>query len=1440
MSRRADALQQQQQPARGMRATRATAAAPPPAFAGLGIQSSSSASRAPPSITSRSARAESVLSTATAATRSRLGDTSARKRRRVFSGERQSVAPSVPSASVSPRAPFQPLRGPSEPFNQQQQQQQRRSPQRLRPSLQHGPNGALNVQALADRCSILAIQSKSVLDFYGKFQVDSWTDQTISRMNAVWQPFESYKVRQLLAERDYAHHFIDIHEVVRELNVDEDNLPHSFEETMQLVNFATFIHYIFQLPTSIKALGELEDGRVTEDIAIQAPIRALIELNDARRVFLKWIVPPDWRITDEILFLFLDLSTFIHAQRVRLYVDSFEANHMARDELDARVESSIVELMSDDVLNNSLSLTAEERGLSPEDVDRIRTRYSSFANLRTQDLLRCNYNWLDILRQWPANVLTDEFLQLAEKAIKDPSVPLTSRSLQTARAAAVPDMFDRDQTPSSSRFGGPGNGTVIIRDAPGESTPQPRDQLGRVRRPQPRRDSAIEDFPPEVQVNSNDASPETDAEDVSSDGGEELDADAVRRRTIFSILGDPEGREGTNATATATSAATEKHGARSSRSGKRTTFSGVDLAGDEDEQVRTVFPTSRHGRPATPAGLPDGEDADDDDDIPLHEKDEDGDDPHERSQILATRTAAKGRVSIGAEAAKGQTTGRAMSSHVQDVSKTALKAPASPLGARSTNRIGIGKDNKLTKAAPPRKGILSDKSKGERITFDEDGDDDVFMENERAASKQSKKQASTPPPSSNSRRTTRRGAAAVGDAASATDDEPAPVRQTRASRKGKERAVDEDPAGREPERLRSPSLGAPQLETVQEEGTQAETYNIGDGMGADFGGDEDIGIDDFVRDLNKGEEDNLAGGAMDVDPASPGHQANGKTRDDADGGHRHDDDSEDSVESEIGGHHASRKPPETRAGTRSFPPARPSQLQSQLAAKEKGKSKVTDGASQEEVDAAGSKRNSRSEILASVGRKSVVENEEDEDEDKEDAADEDKDKQSEDDRRKDRGSKAKAKRRKKAKEVSDEESAEEEEESPAKRRAAKKRAERKRRAAELDDDSDEEDEEEASAKRRAAKKRANGKRRATESDEDSEGEEEEAEAEEEEKEGSSAKRRASHKRAKRKRQATESDDSQEYSPSPQPEAKKQRPRYDADGKRLKPYLYGIEARRFWSPDETHCLLKEVWRLAFQKKTNRQYQIWDKILQLHGRRGTKTRILARRNNVQVKDKARSELQRMRREMEKLPYWYPVLFPTLFDGLPKAMRKKIKVERMPKDFNKASSSEAESEEEDEVESHEEEDEDDEATPPPAKQKRKTASSSSSTAAATTKSRSKPSSKPRLSAQQKEEEAEYEEDDDANEIDEEEEDEIKDADDLAGGKDSAGPSTSTRKTRSSGLANGGASASSGADDDGAPRRSPRKNTQAGAAAAEPAPEKPAVRRARPVRSVQARNAD
>lgn len=281
-----------------------------------------------------------------------------------------------------------------------------RPPPRFRPSLS-GPDGRLDVPTVQERCAVLTTVAKGVLHFYMDL-VNGWRPETFDDMVRNWLPFEAYKTNQVLAQDTYFQHFIDFDEVVRSLRLTGDRGFDGLEDALKMANCATFVHYIHQFHLDPAQYNKRDGRSITFKDVFNADMRSITELSDARRVFLSWIVPFHWSITDEVLNMLLDMSIQIFIYRLQVIVDSVRSGQ--RDENSALdiINEELAEVVNGEIVRKSLSRVKSQRGASRGDIERHAQRYETFCNVRQTELL--NYSMLDDLDAIRRNF---KFMQMA-------------------------------------------------------------------------------------------------------------------------------------------------------------------------------------------------------------------------------------------------------------------------------------------------------------------------------------------------------------------------------------------------------------------------------------------------------------------------------------------------------------------------------------------------------------------------------------------------------------------------------------------------------------------------------------------------------------------------------------------------------------------------------------------------------------------------------------------------------------------------------------------------------------------------------------------------------------------------------------------------------------------------------------------------------------------
>nr|QBH67416.1 hypothetical protein UE_1350 [Ustilago esculenta] len=350
--------------------------------------------------------------------------------------------------------------------------------QRLRPSLADA-DGRLDVPTIEERCAVLVINAKGVLHFYMDLYTRGWQPESFDDMLRNWTPFESYKTNQLLAEAQYMHHFIDIEEVTRSLRASGQPRPDGFEEAMKMANCATFVHYIHQLPSDPIQYGRDNSQSITSRDVIRAPLRKISELSDARRIFLRWILPFEWELSDEVLNMLLDMSIQIYINRLERIVEAVRAGEMAVDVARGAISDHLVDLMSGDVVRHSLQRVKKQRGMSRAQIEQMVQRYETFANVRQIDLQAMQYDYEAMRESFSFQSMSADLTGYVRDVVREVDAGMQSSTLpliidRLARESSVFSASDvAEPVPASSSVNDGGNNDASsVIEGPGQSTPK--------------------------------------------------------------------------------------------------------------------------------------------------------------------------------------------------------------------------------------------------------------------------------------------------------------------------------------------------------------------------------------------------------------------------------------------------------------------------------------------------------------------------------------------------------------------------------------------------------------------------------------------------------------------------------------------------------------------------------------------------------------------------------------------------------------------------------------------------------------------------------------------------------------------------------------------------------------------------------------------------------
>lgn len=239
---------------------------------------------------------------------------------------------------------------------------------------------------LRARCQALTTNAQAVLGFYADLlEREQAQDEPIaidahliSEMRRSWEPFESYKVNQLLPRAQFHHHFILIDEHASLLLPEgTGTIPPGLEEAMRLANLATFVHYVWNLP-----LDSVKDG--SEDW----PLRSFPELQDAWRVFWRIIIPQSDPITDEILTSYLELSTQVFCARLTLLSEKVRSGGATWKAAEAEARALLDDLLGAGAIQEA----AASRHLNEKAVQDVLRSWSQISRIRRADVHQMGFD----------------------------------------------------------------------------------------------------------------------------------------------------------------------------------------------------------------------------------------------------------------------------------------------------------------------------------------------------------------------------------------------------------------------------------------------------------------------------------------------------------------------------------------------------------------------------------------------------------------------------------------------------------------------------------------------------------------------------------------------------------------------------------------------------------------------------------------------------------------------------------------------------------------------------------------------------------------------------------------------------------------------------------------------------------------------------------------
>lgn len=104
-------------------------------------------------------------------------------------------------------------------------------------------------------------------------------------------------------------------------------------------------------------------------------------------------------------------------------------------------------------------------------------------------------------------------------------------------------------------------------------------------------------------------------------------------------------------------------------------------------------------------------------------------------------------------------------------------------------------------------------------------------------------------------------------------------------------------------------------------------------------------------------------------------------------------------------------------------------------------------------------------------------------------------------------------------------------------------------------------------------------------------------------------------------------------------------------------------RKPWQTDETAVLMNSLYEICLYKQEYVAMQPYAIVLRWHGPKGERSHLLASRNNMQLKDKCRNELLRIKRAEGTVPFIKRIIHPTLWVRLVHLLRKRSARSQVP---------------------------------------------------------------------------------------------------------------------------------------------------------------------------------
>lgn len=226
----------------------------------------------------------------------------------------------------------------------------------------------------------MAASAYDVLSFYASLNkrrerdgVVALSDGLVDQMKQKWTTLERLKTHHTLPGAQYHRYFIDVDDatlapaLLKDVEPSSGNLRISPDclDAVHLVNCATLVHYVWAIPFYLGNVKHPEDW----------PCRSYAQIQDARRVFFRSIVPTTRPLDEQVLRVYLDLTTQVFSALVATLRERIQRTEISPDEANTEAYINLEEFMGLSGLEDALSLRNGDHRL-------IKARWKSMADRR--------------------------------------------------------------------------------------------------------------------------------------------------------------------------------------------------------------------------------------------------------------------------------------------------------------------------------------------------------------------------------------------------------------------------------------------------------------------------------------------------------------------------------------------------------------------------------------------------------------------------------------------------------------------------------------------------------------------------------------------------------------------------------------------------------------------------------------------------------------------------------------------------------------------------------------------------------------------------------------------------------------------------------------------------------------------------------------------------